>query len=88
MSDGDDADLEAIIDQARLAADHEVEVVMLDALALRLSQRGQVSTARQLRVAADDAVVAAVNVVDQIDRLDAHRARELIGSGAPDTASG
>ena len=81
-SDGDDADLEAIIDQARLAGDHEVEVVVLDALALRLAQRGQLRTAQQLLATADDAVPSAVNVVDEVDRLDAHRARELIRSEA------
>jgi predicted ATPase len=87
-SDGDDAGLEAVVDQARLAGDHEAEVVMLDALALRLARRGQLGAARQLLGAADDAVAAAVNVVDEVDRLDAHRARELIGSRAPDLASG
>jgi hypothetical protein len=81
-SDDADADLEAIIDQARLADDHEVEVVVLDALALRLAQRGQLRTAQQLLATADDAVPAAVNVVDEVDRLDAHRARELIRSEA------
>jgi hypothetical protein len=30
---------------------------------------------------ADRAALAAVNVVDEVDRLDAHRARELIRSG-------
>ena len=34
-SDSDDADLEAITDQARLAGDHEAEVVTLDALSRR-----------------------------------------------------
>ena len=81
MSDSDDAELEAIIDQARLAGDHEVEVVMLDALALRVAQRGQLGTAQQLLATADDAALAAVNVVDEVDRLDAHRARELIRPG-------
>ena len=87
-SDGDDADLEAIIDQARRAGDHEAEVVMLDALALRRAQRGQLRTAQQLLATADDAALAAVNVVDEVDRLDAHRARELIRSGAPDPGPG
>ena len=81
-SDGADADLEAIIDQARVAGDHEVEVVVLDALALRLAQRGELRTAQQLLATADDAASAAVNVVDEVDRLDAHRARELIRSEA------
>ena len=80
-SDSDDADLEAIADQARLAGDHEAEVVMLDALALRAAQRGQLGTAQQLLATADDAGLAAVNVVDEVDRLDAHRARELIRPG-------
>ena len=87
-AESDDADLDAIIDQARLAGDHEVEVVMLDALALRAAQRGQLSTARQLLAAADDAVLAAVTIVDEVDRLDAHRARELIRPEAPDPAAG
>jgi predicted ATPase/DNA-binding SARP family transcriptional activator len=77
-SDSDDADLEAIVDQARLAGDHEAEVVMLDALALRVAQRGQLATARQLLAAAADAALAAVTIVDEVDRLDAHRARELL----------
>jgi tetratricopeptide (TPR) repeat protein len=77
-SDRDDADLEAIAGQARLAGDHEAEVVMLDALALRVAQRGQVATARQLLASADDAALAAVTIVDEVDRLDAHRARELL----------
>jgi len=77
-SDSDDADLEAIVDQARLAGDHEAEVVMLDALALRVAQRGQLATARHLLASADDAAFAAVTVVDEVDRLDAHRARELL----------
>ena len=63
-SDSDDAELEAIIDRARLVGDHEVEVVMLDALALRVAQRGQLSTAQQLLATADNAVLAAVNIVD------------------------
>jgi len=77
-SDSDDADLEAMVDQARLAGDHEAGVVMLDALALRVAQRGQLTTAQQLLATADDAALAAVNIVDEVDRLDAHRARELI----------
>jgi hypothetical protein len=77
-SDSDDAGLEAIVDQARLAGDHEAEVVMLDALALRVAERGQLAAARQLLATADDAALAAVNIVDEVDRLDAHRARELL----------
>jgi len=77
-SDSDDADLEAIVDQACLAGDHEAEVVMLDALALRVARRGQLATARHLLATADDAALAAVTVVDDVDRLDAHRARELL----------
>jgi predicted ATPase len=77
-SDSDDAGLEAIVDQARLAGDHEAEVVMLDALALRVAERGQLAAAQQLLAAADDAALAAVNIVDEVDRLDAHRARELL----------
>jgi hypothetical protein len=34
-SEADDPELESIIDQARLAGDHEVQVVILDALARR-----------------------------------------------------
>ena len=64
--------------QARLAGDHEAEVVVLDALALRVAQRGQLAAARQLLATADAAALAAVNIVDEADRLDAHRARELI----------
>jgi hypothetical protein len=65
-------------DQARLAGDHEAEVVMLGALALRVAERGQLAAAQQLLATADDAALAAVNIVDEVDRLDAHRARELI----------
>jgi len=42
----------------------------------------------QLLATADDVGLAAVNIVDEVDRLDAHRARELIRSGAPDPAAG
>jgi hypothetical protein len=87
-SDSDDADLEDIIVQARLAGDHEAEVIMLDALSLRTAQRGQLAAARQLLATADEAVRAAVNIVDEVDRLDAHRARELIGPAARDPAAG
>jgi hypothetical protein len=74
--------------QARLVGDHEVEVVTLDALALRVAQRSQLSTAQQLLATADETVLSAVNIVDEVDRLDAHRARELIRPGAPQPAAG
>src|SRR4029453_3230544 len=59
-------------------AEDEDEVVTLAALGLRRAHRGQVATARQLMAPADSADRAAVNVVDEVDRLDAHRARELL----------
>jgi predicted ATPase len=68
---------QAIADQARQAGDHEAEVVMLDALARRAAQRGRLEAARQLLDTADAAARAAVSIVDEVDRLDAHRAREL-----------
>ena len=37
---------------------------MLDALALRVAERGQLAAARQLLATADDAALAAVNIVD------------------------
>jgi hypothetical protein len=77
-SEADDPELESIIDQARLAGDHEVQVVILDALARRAAQRGQLRTAQQLLATADSAALTAVSIVDEVDRLDAHRARELI----------
>jgi hypothetical protein len=52
-------------------------MVILDAQALRAAQRGQFEAAKQLLTAADAAARAAVSVVDEVDRLDAHRAREL-----------
>jgi hypothetical protein len=55
----------------------EAEVVILDAQARRAAQRGQLEAARRLLAAADAAARAAVSVVDEVDRLDAHRAREL-----------
>jgi hypothetical protein len=77
--DGDDAELESIAVQARTAGDHEAQVVVLDALARRAAQRGQLTTAQQFLATADGAARAAVTVVDEVDRLDAHRARELVG---------
>jgi hypothetical protein len=41
------------------------------------AQRGQLEAARQLLATADAAARAAVSIVDEVDRLDAHRAREL-----------
>ena len=67
---------------------HEVQVIILDALALRAAQRGQLRTAQQLLATADAAAFAAVNIVDEVNRLDAHRARELISpvaAGQPHT---
>jgi tetratricopeptide (TPR) repeat protein len=87
-SEADDPELESIIDQARLAGEHEVQVIILDALALRAAQRGQLRTAQQLLATADAAALAAVNIADEVDRLDAHRARELIrpvAAGRPHT---
>jgi hypothetical protein len=52
--------------------------IQLDALALRVAERGQLAAAQQLLATADDAALAAVNIVDEVDRLNAHRARELI----------
>jgi predicted ATPase/DNA-binding SARP family transcriptional activator len=76
--DGDDAELGSIAVQARTAGDHEAQVVVLDALARRAAQRGQLTTAQQFLATADGAARTAVTVVDEVDRLDAHRARELI----------
>jgi hypothetical protein len=42
------------------------------------AERGQLAAAQQLLATADGAALAAVNIVDEVDRLDAHRARELI----------
>jgi hypothetical protein len=55
-SEAGDPELESIIDQARLAGDHEVQVVILDALARRAAQRGQLRTAQQLLATADSAL--------------------------------
>ena len=87
-SAGDDADLHAIADQARLAGDHEAQVITLDALARRAAERGELAAAQRLLDTADAAAPAAVSIVDEIDRLDAHRARELIGARATDQAAG
>jgi len=84
LADGDDAGLEAIIGQAHVAGEHEAEVVALDALALRAARRGEFTAAQHLLATADGAAHAAVNIVDEVDRLDAHRARELIRPAAPD----
>ncbi|GAA4769395.1 BTAD domain-containing putative transcriptional regulator [Actinomycetospora chibensis] len=64
--------------EAREAGDDEAELAAVDALALLTAQRGEAERAADL-LADADALAARVHAVIDADRVDAQRARRLIG---------
>ena len=74
----DDVALAGVLVAARAAGDREVEVLTLDRLALLHAEHGHAASARELLVAADDAVSTVEHLVTGQDRVDAIRARILL----------
>jgi hypothetical protein len=73
------ATLQAVLDEARRSGDPEVEVLALDALALRLASTGDTAGARALLELADAAMPQAQVRVTDDDRIDAVATRLLLG---------
>ena len=71
--------LEAVLDDARRSGDPEVQVLALDALALRSASTGNLAGARALLEVADAAMPQARVRVTDDDRADAIAARRLLG---------
>ncbi len=72
------AQLEALLEQARLVDDHQVEVLALDALARMSAQRDATTEARQALNTADGVFGRHPAAVDEVDRIDAQQARRLL----------
>jgi hypothetical protein len=77
-SAGGPASLQAVLDDARLAQDHETQVLALDALAHRAVRDGDRAAARQLLESADAIAGHLGHVLDEADRPDAASARALL----------
>jgi len=74
----DESLLPALLEDARRESDPETEVVVLDALARIAAERGDRATADAHLQAAERALSAIRHLVDEADRVDAHRARALL----------
>jgi predicted ATPase/DNA-binding SARP family transcriptional activator len=70
--------LDAVLTEARRTGDVEVEVLVLDAVARRSAQDGDLAAAAARLELADAAMSAARLRVTEADRIDAHEARRLI----------
>jgi predicted ATPase/DNA-binding SARP family transcriptional activator/tetratricopeptide (TPR) repeat protein len=75
---GDVPALTGVLDDARAAGNAEVEVYALDALAAAAAAAGDRGRARRLLDAAESLASAAGHLVDDDDRLDGARTRELL----------
>jgi tetratricopeptide (TPR) repeat protein len=80
--------LETVLEEARHVEDREVEVLTLDALARVAAQRDELGRAHELLQAADSRTAETRDVVDEIDRVDAHIARPLLDHADPTTGTG
>jgi predicted ATPase len=80
---GDGPALARVLDEARAAGNAEVEVYALDALAAAAAAVGDGGQARALLDAAESLAPAVGHLVDEHDRLDGTRARELL-AGLPE----
>jgi tetratricopeptide (TPR) repeat protein len=70
--------LSAALEHARLAQDHEAEVLTLDALARSHAAAGELDRARELLAQADDVMPVAAHLIFDSDRIDAQLARSLV----------
>jgi hypothetical protein len=70
--------LSAALEHARLAQDHEAEVLTLDALARSHAAAGELDRARELLAQADDVMPVAAHLIFDSDRIDAQLARPLV----------
>jgi tetratricopeptide (TPR) repeat protein len=70
--------LDAALQRAREAQDHEAEVLTLDALARSHAAAGEFDRAAELLAQADEIMPSAAHLVFDADRLDCERARTLI----------
>ncbi len=77
---GDPGDLEFVLDEATRTGEHDVEVLALDALAARRAESGDSVAAQAFLERADQLMPGAAHRLDEADRLDAHRARSLLGA--------
>ena len=75
----DDAtELEAVLAQARVDRNVEIQVYALDALARLAAEAGDSRSARSLLTQADRLAPHVAHVLDEDDRLDGTKARELL----------
>jgi predicted ATPase/DNA-binding SARP family transcriptional activator len=75
---GDATELETVLEQASVSNNVEVQVCALDALARLAAQAGDSGSARTLLSEADRLASQVAHVLDQDDRLDGSRARQLL----------
>ena len=76
----DEPSLDDVLDEARTTENSEVQVYALDALAHAAASRGDRGRAEELLGAADSLAPTLTHLVDDLDRLDAAHARELLSS--------
>ena len=80
---GDAPALDGVLEVARASGNAEVEVYALDALAAAAAAAGDRRRARDLLDAAESLAPTVGHLVDEHDRLDGSRARELL-AGLPE----
>ena len=73
---------EQVLDEAGAAGNIEVQVYALDAMACAAAATGDRARARELLDAAESLAPGVVHLVDDHDRLDRARARELLAESA------
>ncbi len=74
----DAAELEAVLEQARVSENVESQVYALDALARLAAKEGDSGSARSRLTQADSLAPHVAHVLDENDRLDADQARQLL----------
>ncbi|HYI52901.1 MAG TPA: transcriptional activator domain-containing protein, partial [Microlunatus sp.] len=74
----DASELETVLEEARVSNNVEVQVCALDALARLAAQAGDSGSARTLLSEADSLALQVAHVLDEDDRLDGSRARQLL----------
>lgn len=74
------ATMEGVLAEANRIHDGEVLLLASDSLARLAAERGDATAARELLASADALATGMLHVVYDIDRVDAHGARALIGA--------
>ena len=75
----DAAELEVILEEARVSGNVEIQVYALDALARLAAEAGDPGSARTLLTEADRFATQVAHLLDAGDRLDSDNARQLLG---------